>query len=373
MHKNILGKHSKKNYMGIVNTESLMRVNETYQKDFMLLPYVILIPTLQELKISLLEVDNRDVVVVKERKGGLARPYDSTDIEASAEAFRLKERVLQTEIAYAALKDDMTNYNKKKVLFDASKNQINHKTKEHPLERDIIKAQIDTVGEDIVDALFHATRNVQDKTPMGMCDGFNTLLDKMLVAGEISLAKGNLVECDSLAAPVMSQDNLVGDVNAYVNLRNWLRNVDHKWRNKPAVLYIPYNTLINVKDALENKKTSFKDVTFEQVTAMLRDDAAIPQLQVVSHYALGIGDRLILTEPGNLDLGMNTFSDAGFVQVRSPYENPNIVQFWMQWSIGMRVKNLHKRGFMMSDGTVTANPLSGDYINGSGSGTGVGV
>jgi len=359
--------------MGVVNIAQLQRVNETYQKDFMVLPYALLIPVLQELKISMLEVNNRDIVVVKERKGGLARPYVGTDLRYAAEVMRLKERILQTEMAYAAVKDDITNYKEKKVLFDAAKNKINHKSKEHPMEREIITDQIIIVGEDIVDALFHATRDTSDQTPMGMADGFNTILDKLVVAGDISLAKGNLVECDSLGAPVMSEDNLVGDVNAYVNLRNWLRNIDFKWRNKQVALYIPNDALVNVKDALENKKTSFKDVTFASLLTQLREDCSIPNLQIVSHYALGIGDRLMLTEPGNFDLGMNTFGDAGFVQVRNPYENPNWVQYWMQWEIGMRVKNLHKRGFMMSDGSVTANPLSGDYDNSSGSGTGVGV
>ena len=353
--------------MGVVNIIGLNRVNETYQKDFMVLPYALLIPVLQELKISMLEVNNRDIVVVKERKGGLARPYVGTDLQYKAEVMRLKERILQTEMAYAAVKDDITNYKEKKVLFDAAKNKINHKTKEHPLEREIIADQIITVGEDIIDALFHSTRDLDDQTPMGMADGFNTLLDKLVVAGDISLAKGNLVECASLAAPVDEDD-----YTAYLSIRNWLRNIDPKWRGKNVVVYIPNNSLINVKDALENKKKTFRDVTFDAVLTNLREDCTIPNLQIVSHYALGTGDRLTLTEPGNLDLGMNTFSDAGFVQVRNPYENPNWVQFWMQWEIGMRVKNLHKRGFMMSDGVVTANPLSGDYDD-STPGAGVGV
>jgi hypothetical protein len=133
-----------------------------------------------------------------------------------------------------------------------------------------------------------------------------------------------------------------------------------------VVLYIPFDSLYNVKDALENKKTSYKDVTFAGLLTQLREDCGIPNLQIVSHYALGTGDRLILTEPGNLDLGMNSFSDVGFVQVRNPYEDANDVQFWLQFEIGMRIKQLHKRGFMISDGTVTANPLSGDYeVSGS--------
>lgn len=344
--------------MTVVNVASLHRVNETYQKDFMVLPYAVLLPVLQELKVSMLEVNHRDIVVVKERKGGLARPYSATDIQYAAEVMRLRERVLQTEMAYAAVKDDVTNYRTKKVLFDAAKNKVNHQTKNHPLERDIIADQVTTVGEDIIDALFHAERDETDLTPMGMADGFNTILDKLVVSGEISLAKGNLVECNSLGAPVDA-----GDLTAFNSLRDWLRGIDEKWRNRQVVLYIPYTSLINVKDALENKKTSYKDVTFASLLTQLREDCGIPNLELVSHYALGVGDRLILTEPGNLDLGMNTFSDTGFVQVRNPYENPNYVQFWMQWEIGMRVKNLHKRGFMMSDGTVTANPLSGDYVS----------
>jgi len=201
-----------------------------------------------------------------------------------------------------------------------------------------------------------------------MANGYNTLLDAFVTAGEISLAKGNLVECGSLAAPA-SRD----DITAFTSIRDWLRNTDQKLRQKPLTLYIPYNSLINVKDALENKKTSFKDVTFAILLSQLREDCGLPNLDIVSHYALGNGDRLMLSEPGNLDLGMNTFNDVDFVQVRDIFEDANEVQFWMQWEIGMRVKQLHKRGFMMSDGTVTANPLSGDYDNGSGSGTGVGV
>jgi hypothetical protein len=342
--------------MSIVNITSLNKVNETYQKDFMVLPYALLIPTLQELKISMLEVNNKDVVVVKERKGGLARPYVAGTVSMATEIARLKERALQTYDAYAALKDNVKNYRAKNVLFDAASNKVNNKTKQHPLERDIITDQIIVVAEDIVDSLFFAERDVSDLTPMGMANGFNTLIDALVSAGDVSTDLGNLVSCGALTAPINTTD-----LTAFNSLKTWLRNVDQKIRGKQLILYIPNDSLINVKDALENKKTSYKDVNFDSLLTQLREDCMLPNLQIVSHYALGAGDRLILTEPGNLDLGMNTFSDAGFVQVRNPYEDPNEVQFWMQWEIGMRIKNIHKRGFMVSDGTVTSNPLSGDY------------
>jgi len=343
--------------MSAVNVTSLQRAAEKYQKDFILLPYALLIPALRELKLNMLEVDNKDIVIVKERAGGAARPYVAgSDVGYKAEISRLIERELQTYKAYAAIKDNITNYTTKRVLYDAAKDKVNNKTKQHPLERDIIADVIATVGEDIIDALFHATRDTDDKSPMGMANGYNTLIDNFVAAGDISTAKGNLVACSALTAPATASD-----LTAFNSLRDWLRNIDHKWRNKDVVLYIPYNSLINVKDALENKKVSYKDVTFASLLTQLREDCGIPNLQIVSHYCLGTGDRLILTQPGNLDLGMNTFSDVGFVQVRNPFEDANEVQFWNQFDIGMRVKNLHKRGFMVSDGSVTANPLSGDY------------
>lgn len=344
--------------MSLVNVASLQRAAETYQKDMILLPYALLIPTLRELKISMLEVDNKDIVVVKNRRGGLARPYvlGGTNATVAEEISRMRERALTTEFAYCSIKDNILNYKEKRVLFDASKDKINNQTKKHPLEQDIISDQVIIVGEDIIDALFHSSRNASDLTPMGMCDGIYTILDDLVVAGELSLAKGNLVNAGSLAAPAAAND-----IVAYLSLRNWLRNVDPKMKNKALVLYITPTTLLNVKDALENKKSGFKDITFEQVLAYLRDDCQLPNLQIVSHYALGTGTRLTLTEPGNFDLGMNTFSDAGFVQVRNPWEDPNFVQFWMQWQIGARVKNTHKRGLMMSDGTTVSNELSGDY------------
>lgn len=344
--------------MGVINVTSLQRANETYQKDFMLLPYAMLIPTLMELKLTMLEVDNKDIVIVKERLGGAARPYVAGSTSYKQELSRLLERELQTYTAVSVVKDNITNYKSKRVLFDPLKNKVNNQTKQHPLERDIISDVITTVGEDIIDCLFHAERDVTDQTPMGMANGFNPIIDTLVAAGEITTGKGNLVACGALTAPANATD-----LTAFNSLRDWLRSIDEKWRNKPVVLYIPYNSLINVKDALENKKTSYKDVTFASLLTQLQEDCAIPNLQLVSHYALGTGDRLILTEPGNLDLGMNTFSDVGFVQIRNPYEDANEVQYWMQFDIGMRIKKLNKRGFMVSDGTVTANPLSGDYEN----------
>ena len=111
--------------MSLVNVTSLQRAAETYQKDMILLPYALLIPTLRELKISMLEVDNKDIVIVKNRRGGLARPYvlGGTNATVAEEISRMRERALTTEFAYCSIKDNILNYKEKRVLFDASKCQ----------------------------------------------------------------------------------------------------------------------------------------------------------------------------------------------------------------------------------------------------------
>ena len=347
--------------MAAVNITGLQREAKNYQKDWKTLPYALLIPVLKQLFISLLEVDYKDTIIVEQRKGGISKPYVSGTIDYISEINKLTESDLITVMAYAALKDDIQSYRDKKVLFDAAANKVNNKTKKHPLERQIVTKKVITVAEDIIDALFFAKRDEADKSPLGMVDGFDTIIDDGITANNISIANKNLVNTGNgvddvgLGAPA---DN--NDTSAFENLIKWLRNYDEKMKSKPSILRIPPATLLNVQDALQNK-LSQKSVEFEDLLKHIQFRSGIPQLSISSHYCLGTGDRISITTPDNFDLGMNTLSDLDFVQVRNPYEDPNLVQFWMQWHIGMRIRSFHPRGFMVNEGTPVGNALSGDY------------
>jgi hypothetical protein len=352
----------------VVNVESLNRELVQYQKDMIVLPYALLIPVLMDLKVSMLgNVVGKDVVIVKERAGGAAAPYTPGQMAVyKNELSRMYERKLEPELCYAAVKDNILNYRKKNILFDAEKNKVDNKTKAHPLERDIISDAVIITAEDIIDALYFASRNEADPSPLGMVDGIYTLQDALVTAGAVSEAAGNLVACGSLATPANASD-----ITAYISLRNWLRAADPKIKNKPLILQISNTTLTNVKDALENKRNGHSDTNFNTLLDALRSDCNLPQLMISSHYCLGTGSRLTLTTPGNFDIGFNTLSDIEFMKIRTPWEDPNMVQFWIQWEMAMRIKNFNKRGFMISDGTTVGNEMSGDYDSGSGSGTGL--
>lgn len=354
--------------MALINTDSLMRELIKYQKDMIELPFTVLLPVLEALRMSLLDnVLGKDVVIVKERAAGIAGPYDpNKTLLYRKELARMSERKLEVERCYAVLKEDVTRYGNTQVLYDAEKNRVDNKSKKHPLEIEIIKTVLTIVAEDIVDALFFAKRDVNDPTPLGMVDGIYTLQDALVTAGAVSEALGNLLPCGSLAAPANGTD-----ITAYKSMRDWLRATDQKIKNKPLVLLAPLQVLTNAKDALENKRSGYSDTNYNTLLDALRTDCNLPQLQFGTHYCLGTGTRLTLTTPGNFDIGFNMLSDINFMQIRQPYENANLTQFWIQWEMGERIKNFHKRGFMISDGTTVSNEMSGDYIAGSGSGNGL--
>ena len=339
-----------------LNVTALQRAAQEYDPTLRKLPFLVLTDTMDSMEINLLEVDGKDKVVVFHRKGGLARPYivGGTNTVAEGEIGKAIERTLEPKECFTALKDHIMNYSNKRVISNQSE-KVDNKQKRHPLELLIIESKIRTVGEDMIDGLFFAKRDNDDKSPMGMFDGFNELIDKEIVAGEVSKAKGNLVETGAISTP--SDDD---DTEPFTKVVSFLRSASPFLRRK-GVLYITNDALFNAMDALGNKLKYKNAMEFEVFVEHLRGLTQAPALRIITHEALGSGGRLLYTVPRNLDIGVGTRGDESFVQVRDPYEDPNIVQFWMQWTAGARVTSIHPKEFQVNDQTNTSTELSGDY------------
>lgn len=342
----------------VINVEDLQRAAEKYQKDFKVLPFAILMNYIVALRLRMIKVNNKDILIEEQRKGGLTKPY-TPGVEHEALAIEIKklgEKILQVQPSYCALKDHIMNYKEKQVLFDPTQDTVNNKTKKHPQEKIIIGNKIKTVAEDIIDALFPAERDVSDLSPTGMFDGYDTLIDAGIVAGDLTVGKGNYIDSGVLSAPADDDDTLAWD-----RLVTWIRS-SHTRFSKNPVLRMPIGIYNNCSDALENK-FKYKDVLFDIFLEKLRDKTQRPNLQLVVSDALGTGTRITLTEDGLYDFGMNAFGDEKFVQVRNPYEDPNMAQFWLQFEAGCRINSWHSKVFMANQGTPVANQLSGDYLS----------
>lgn len=341
----------------IINTDSLNRTSQQYNPTLQVLPFMMLDPTMQELAINFLEVVGKDTKVTFLRKGNVSKPYVAGVIDYS-DLGKAIERTLEVKPAYAALKDHIMNYKSKLVASNAISTERNdNKTKKHPLEFLILEEKVKTVAEDIISALFHAERDDNDKSPMGMFDGFNTHIANAIIAGEISVAKGNQYNTGSIIAPTSGTDT-----DAYDKVVAFIRSANPMLRKK-GILYITQTTLFHAIDALGNKIKSKDLLEFEVFLRHLQGSTATPSLRVIAHEALGTGDNLLLTVPGNLDFGMNTRGDEKFVQVRNPFEDPNIVQFWTQWESGTRISQLHPKTFLVNNGVAASADLSGDYVD----------
>lgn len=343
----------------LINVDDLTRAAKSYDPLLKTLPFNTLDPVLTNMGINLLEVgDGENIEVTFNRKGGITKPYVATtsDLDAAeTEIGQFVEMPLQTKKTYAALKDHIDNYTANKVLNNVGE-KVNQQTKQHPLEQLIIENKVIIVGEDLVDAMFHSKFDGSDASPMGISDGFFTLQDNFIVSGDIAAAKKNYHESGALIAPASETD-----YDAFKNLVAWLREADPSLKKGKVNLYIPGATLLNIKDAAANKFRYINNVDMAILQVLLRDHALMPNLTIKTDACLGTGTRIFLTEEGNMDYGMSTKSDAQFVQIRSPYPDPNWIQFWMQFRVGQRIKSLHRKKFMMNEGTTVSLSLAGDY------------
>ena len=343
----------------IVDLASLQEETIKYQKDLRFFPYYVLSSALNSLGISLMQVENIDVIKYFERLAGLARPYVAGNDINYGKIGRVKESRLQVETCFAPLKEHILNYRKKRPINKPDVGLGTNKTKKHLLQNLFSGQAVITVTEDIMESIFPAERDLNDESPMGMLDGFDTIIDQKIAAAEIASGKGNIKSTGAISAP--SDTN---DTDAIDQLVAFVRGAHHLLRSRPALLMLSNTVLLAAADALENKKSNFRDAGIDEVQKYINTRAQ-SRVVIVTNPCLGSGDRITLTTPGNYDLGMNTFGDYNFVQVRSPFEDPNFIQFWIQWDLGARIRTVHEKMYQVNDGTPLANELAGDYESGS--------
>lgn len=341
----------------VVNLTGLQKANEHYQPQLRQLPAFLLEPFLKTFNMNLINVDNKDVIKHLRRKGALLRPYGNLGGEtaSSKELFKIVESALTVDKAFIALKDYIGNYTAKEVLV-ASGNKVDNKSKRHPLEYLILEQQVKTFVEDYVVCSFHAERNDSGTTPADAFDGFYTKLAELITADEITVGKGNLINTGVFSAPSDSSDPLK-------KLLDFFRALNPFLKQEKLDFIVPSNVLTHARDGLVNKYSSLKEVDNTVLMNYIKDHADLAHApNICTHPVLGTGQRIMVCKPGILSVGMNTKTDADFVQVRAPYEDPNMVQFWIQAEFGSRIDDWHQKVFATNEQASVANlTLMGDY------------
>jgi len=339
-----------------VNITSLNRAAETYDNQLRTLPFFTLEEVFTLFKLNVLEVSGKHIRTTFERKGGIMKPYSAEVTDKDTEEIgRIKEATLQTEMAYCSIFDSIHNYKDVNVLSNAGE-KVDNKTKKHPLERKILETIVRTWSEDVLDAMFFAERNTDDMSPLGAFNGYETLLLEHISDGEISTAKGNLIESGAITEPDDEEDTAAIDT-----IIGWFKQLNPKLRRQNLLWLVPETVLFPVLASLENKLRFRSVATLQDLVNYIKIHAMIPKVDIMTHPCLGSGQRWYVNAVGNMDFGMNTKTDGQFVQVRAPLKDPNIAQFWIQAEYGARWNELHAKMFACNDQAAISNPLSGDY------------
>ncbi len=343
----------------VINVDALTQSAKKYDSVLRTLPFFSLEKVAETLRMNVLELNEENVLVNRRRKAGGTGPYkQGMTITYQEEVMKFFESTLNPELVVFKVKDNITNYQEKKVLVQVGK-KLDLKKKKHPLEFEIIKDIVTSHGEDVVFSLFHAERDEDTFSPQTAFTGFFPALDALTTKGYISTAEKNTVNTDAIVAPTSDTD-----VKAYEQLVEFLASGHPMLRSSNGgipQLLIAENALLAVRSAFRNKVKNLEYATMDRMIEALREDARIPQLVVDTHQALGTGSKLILQKAGNMDIGFNTGKAQQFVQVRNIFEDPNEVQFWLEAGYGVRFRDIHQKKFLTNEQTNTAINLAGDY------------
>lgn len=342
----------------LLNLEQLQQTAVKYDPVLRTLPNLLLEPYIGAMHFNLIQVSSEDRIINLRRRGALLRPYKGTVNQMEeANALKAEESSLRVRPAYLALVDNVQNYKEGQHILKAGV-AVDNKAKTHPYAFEVLQAAVATFVEDFTAAIPHAKYGAAGDGPLSVFDGYNAIIDALITSKAIDKPLGNLVDSAPMDAPADG-----ADTKALTALVDWLRALHPMLKAGPLDVIIPQNALQAVLDAFENRRQHTGDTTREQLALYLRDKALLAEVpSLITSPVVGAGQRLIACRPGTISVGISAADDLQFVQVRAPYTDPNLVQFWLQADMGTRLDDWHAKVFATNGkGIQQTAGLSGDY------------
>lgn len=336
----------------IVNVESLQMAAVHYDPVIRHLPAIMLEEFVQKMGFKVqVGIDREDRLVLNRRKGELTRAYKGTvgSIDQQ-EMLKFEESVLRVEPIYLSLQDNIQNYRDRQIAYDPSgKRQINYLDKKHPAEGLILQSVVRTFSEDMRLLIWHGAR--KDTGFWGAFDGLNTHIDALLAAGKITTLlkkKGTGIE----------------------ELENYIKALSPTMQRGQLVIYLSMGKYWEVQKDLATKMQGYQYlVKPEDIATYLQ---TVGQLEnpprLVTDAVYGEGDRVVITQEGNITFGLSAQADTKFIDVYRSGVDPNVVNFWIQADAGVRIDDWDYKVFAVNEGTITrpTQLLSGDYKESAG-------
>lgn len=204
-----------------------------------------------------------------------------------------------------------------------------------------------SAGENLVLNLFTAVRNPAGLTTATLFNGYDQITDSAIVAGDVSVAKKNLI----IVADALTRVN-IGD-----KLKEAYRRLSSKLKtNAKLKLYLPQSLLEMYEDWYQDEyQTAPWNEGVEQrfLVGTSRRCELLPQLNMED------GKYLYFSVPVNMNIGFDQESDKNTVTIRE-VSNPNVVQLHMKTFFGVGFETVIPEFFCAVSYTTVADASTGE-------------
>ena len=254
-----------------VDVAGLQKAAQTYDKVLRTLPYFALESLSKALLFNVKEVSMENIITHQRRRAGITKAYKPGNIGAYAESLiAFESSSLKVAETVTKTKDNIHNYDDVDVQFLGGK-PVDNTARKHPLEYRILKALVESHMEDICFVAIGGERDDASDSAMAAIDGVYTKADALLIAGELTAARGNFATTGAFLMPTDESDTSAYDVLVEFigGAHDMLRT---SWGGTPQLL-IPMNVLKAARAALRNKLKAIKYPTMDETLAHLREDA----------------------------------------------------------------------------------------------------
>ena len=336
--------------MNFIGIDAVKQIAEQLEPNIVMGPAYFSKDELKRLGIKVITgVQFKATVMVLNRKGGTTR-RKVVGNPINSKIGYLTERTMTAHLVWNRFVHNEDDFQEKPI-------QINGSAAFHyPLAEEFITEIGKEFSDDLYANLFHGDEDSEDEQ-LNFFDGFQTIINKDIEAGNISIAAGNLIPSDVIDAPSKEGDAAGWD--------NWVKWYD-KWpaplKRIPVNMYCSIEVGHNIADSYAQKHRNLKEVNYIPDANGNFKVNEYPKVTFVPSDDFGKGTRMFACPEFTLEFGINGEGQDTYVGVQHGSDNDmKDIIFQIQTIAGCRVRNIVKSNFVTNGGAIENTYVSGDY------------
>lgn len=305
--------------MAIDITEKLLQSGTKYRRELLAMPIASLDKYMPYLT---MRVGVRGKEVVGEIGGNAQlRPYQTAKNATDTTTLGLRE--LETFLG-----DVVEEFDPLQLASTVYGNAISTKLENFDIVKAAALEMAKSVGGKLGQNLFKAKRNAAGITTADLFNGFSTIADTEITAGNITAAKKNYVDLGAITP-----------ANVLDVIKASYRGLSEELREQNSLLYMPYEIFDMYNDAFaaEFGPVSYND-NFTQSFVIGSDR----RCKLVPMSAIAGTGKMFLSTKENMLFGCDQLSDKEKVEIRR-CDNPKVVQFFMTMYTGVQFESIDAR------------------------------